>query len=183
MPAWPTRLDAGRVSLDLMATLGNRSAERLPDCTALEAWLLAAGLFEARRRTSEDELVRTRRLRAALFALVDAELAGRRPPEDAVTALNAAAANGGPPPRLVAVRGGLRADRAAADVNAALGVIARDAIDLLVGPERALLRECAADDCSGVYVDRSRGRRRRWCSSERCGNRARVAAHRARAKT
>ncbi|MCI4143321.1 CGNR zinc finger domain-containing protein [Streptomyces sp. MMS20-AI2-20] len=31
-----------------------------------------------------------------------------------------------------------------------------------------------------MYVDTSRGRRRRWCSSEVCGNRERVARHRRR---
>jgi predicted RNA-binding Zn ribbon-like protein len=61
-----------------------------------------------------------------------------------------------------------------------LGLIARDAIELLTGPQRERLRECAAQDCRGIYVDTSPGRTRRWCSAARCGNRARVAAHRAR---
>ncbi|WP_146058342.1 CGNR zinc finger domain-containing protein, partial [Streptomyces sp. SM9] len=43
---------------------------------------------------------------------------------------------------------------------------------------RALLRRCAGQDCPLVYLDTSRGRRRRWCSGETCGNRERVARHR-----
>ncbi|MDX3069560.1 CGNR zinc finger domain-containing protein, partial [Streptomyces sp. ND04-05B] len=63
-----------------------------------------------------------------------------------------------------------------------LALIARDTVELLTDPAaRAALRRCAGDNCPIVYVDTSRGRRRRWCSSEICGNRERVARHRRRA--
>ncbi|XDO64056.1 CGNR zinc finger domain-containing protein [Streptomyces sp. RLB1-33] len=63
-----------------------------------------------------------------------------------------------------------------------LAVIARDALELLTDPvARASLRQCEGDNCPIVYLDTSRGRRRRWCSSEVCGNRERVARHRRRA--
>ncbi|MGB8941747.1 MAG: CGNR zinc finger domain-containing protein, partial [Streptomyces sp.] len=65
---------------------------------------------------------------------------------------------------------------------ALLAVVARDAVDLLTDPAaRALMRQCEGDTCPIVYLDTSRGRRRRWCSSEVCGNRERVARHRRRA--
>lgn len=174
------RFDAGRVSLDLMATLGDRSIERLPDPAALEAWLLAGGLVEAPCSADADDLERTRTLRGALFGVVDVELRGERPAGADVETINRAAAVSAQTPRLVVDAGGPYREGPAPDVAAVLGAIARDAIDLLTGPQRALLRECDADDCSGIYVDTSRGRRRRWCSTARCGNRARVAAHRAR---
>ncbi|MHB9861371.1 CGNR zinc finger domain-containing protein [Streptomyces sp. YIM S03343] len=69
-----------------------------------------------------------------------------------------------------------------AECAALLAVIARDAVDLLTDPvARAGIRQCEGDNCPIVYVDTSRGRRRRWCSSEVCGNRERVARHRRRA--
>ncbi len=37
--------------------------------------------------------------------------------------------------------------------------------------------------CSWVFLDTSRGYRRRWCSSADCGNRARVRRHAARTST
>ena len=37
-----------------------------------------------------------------------------------------------------------------------------------------------ASDCAIVYLDTSRAATRRWCSMQRCGNRAKVRAHRAR---
>jgi predicted RNA-binding Zn ribbon-like protein len=65
---------------------------------------------------------------------------------------------------------------------ALLAVVARDAVELLTDPvARACLRQCAGDNCPIVYLDTSRGHRRRWCSSEVCGNRERVARHRRRA--
>ncbi len=33
---------------------------------------------------------------------------------------------------------------------------------------------CAADDCDWLFVDRSKAKRRRWCDTRTCGNRARV---------
>ncbi|MEO3784409.1 CGNR zinc finger domain-containing protein [Actinocorallia sp. B10E7] len=42
------------------------------------------------------------------------------------------------------------------------------------------LRSCAAEGCDRVLVDLSRNRCRRFCDSRTCGNRAHVAAYRAR---
>jgi predicted RNA-binding Zn ribbon-like protein len=172
--------DAGRPSLDLLATLGGRRDERLPDATALNAWLLARGLVDTPCRPDAEDLERTRALRAALLATVEAELSGEAPSSAHLEAINAAAAVPERAPRLTPGRDGLRVERDRPRVAEVLGVLARDAIDLLTGPQRELLRECAAQDCRGIYVDASPGRTRRWCSAARCGNRARVAAHRAR---
>ena len=59
-------------------------------------------------------------------------------------------------------------------MNQLLALIARDAVDLLAGNDRTFLRECAGPACDGIYVDRSKGFRRQWCSSKTCGNQARV---------
>jgi predicted RNA-binding Zn ribbon-like protein len=163
-----------------MATLGNRRDERLPDPAALEEWLLAGGLTHARCRADMRDMARARSLRGALFGVVEAVLRGIRPAVADVETINAAAAGPTRVPRLAMTGDELCSEHIASNVSAILGEIARDAIDLLTGSQRSLLRECAADDCSGIYVDTSRGQTRRWCSTARCGNRARVAAHRAR---
>lgn len=163
-----------------MATLGNRCSERLPDAQALEEWLLAGGLVQTRCRADADDVVQAHALRAALFGAVDAVLRGTPPPVGTLETINAAAAVPTRVPRLTLTDGELRSELAVSSVSEILGEIARDAIDLLTGPQRALLRGCAAEDCSGIYVDTSRGQTRRWCSTARCGNRARVAAHHAR---
>jgi predicted RNA-binding Zn ribbon-like protein len=47
-------------------------------------------------------------------------------------------------------------------------------------PDR--LRVCANTGCRDVFVDRSPGGKRRWCDMRTCGNQAKVARHRARAR-
>jgi predicted RNA-binding Zn ribbon-like protein len=52
-------------------------------------------------------------------------------------------------------------------------------VDLIRAGELSRLSICAADDCEGVVADLSRNRSRRFCRAA-CGNRAAVAAYRAR---
>jgi predicted RNA-binding Zn ribbon-like protein len=182
---WPSfSFDAGRVALDFLATLSDRRSgapdERLPDAGSLEDWLQAAGLAAGRIVVRGVDLVDARRLRVAIFDLVSAVMDDRPAAASVVRLVNAAAGPSVPAPRLVVLEDRLEGRAQPLDATEALSVLARDAIDLVTGPQASLLRECEAGDCSGIYVDASRGRRRRWCSTARCGNRARVAAHRAR---
>jgi predicted RNA-binding Zn ribbon-like protein len=52
-------------------------------------------------------------------------------------------------------------------------------VDVIRADEMSRLGICADDDCEGVVLDLSRNRSRRFCSTA-CGNRAAVAAYRAR---
>ena len=63
--------------------------------------------------------------------------------------------------------------------NQALSSIARDAL-VHLRDDRDRLRTCGGNDCPIVFLDVSRGGRRTWCSIARCGNRAKVRAHRTR---
>lgn len=55
-------------------------------------------------------------------------------------------------------------------------------LDLVRGDDLGRLKHCAADDCSAVLVDLSRNSSKRYCDSG-CGNRANVAAYRARLRS
>ncbi|MDB6141868.1 MAG: hypothetical protein JWP80_912 [Pseudomonas sp.] len=44
------------------------------------------------------------------------------------------------------------------------------------------VKHCEGASCTLMFVDHTRGRKRRWCSMAVCGNRAKVAAHRERQK-
>lgn len=59
--------------------------------------------------------------------------------------------------------------------------LAEAAAELLSGGDVARIRECAADDCVMLFV--AANPRRRWCTANVCGNRARVARHYRRHKT
>lgn len=64
-----------------------------------------------------------------------------------------------------------------------LAAVAREAVEILGGPDAALLRECGRPECTQVYLDRSRGHRREWCAMRTCGNRVKVSAYRSRHRT
>jgi predicted RNA-binding Zn ribbon-like protein len=71
-----------------------------------------------------------------------------------------------------------RPDADLADLLALLGGLGVLGALRTLGPER--FRDCASDTCSGVYIDTTRPGRRRYCMPGLCGNRANVAAYRAR---
>jgi predicted RNA-binding Zn ribbon-like protein len=48
--------------------------------------------------------------------------------------------------------------------------------------DTARLRICENPQCHWVFKDTSRTGKRKWCSMRSCGNRAKVARHRARQK-
>jgi predicted RNA-binding Zn ribbon-like protein len=52
--------------------------------------------------------------------------------------------------------------------------------DLFCHGDFALIRQCDAPRCSLWFYDRTKGHRRRWCTTTVCGNKAKVAAFRAR---
>ncbi|MDK9500707.1 ABATE domain-containing protein [Streptomyces katrae] len=193
--------DSGRVCLDLLATDGPEGAgsgcregtrdglrDGLRDGDALRLWLVGAGLVPDQTplgRLGPDWVEAFHSLRHDVGTLVRAELAGTGPEEEALARVNAAAA--GPPPGVCAVRNqeGHLVRELCGGVECAgmLAAVARDAVELLTDPgDLALIRSCEGDGCGRLYLDTSRGRRRRWCSSELCGNRERVARHRRRVR-
>ncbi|MFC6061598.1 CGNR zinc finger domain-containing protein [Streptomyces ochraceiscleroticus] len=180
------RFDCGRICLDLVATAGEPPAERLLGPDHLRAWLVGAGVVA--RSTALDAVdgswvARFRALRELLRRIVHDEIRGRAADRD-LALLNATAE--APPPPERAVRGvdGVLERRPARPPDCAglMSAVARDAVGMLTDAvARGQLRQCEGEACSRIYLDTSRGRRRRWCSSEVCGNRERVARHRRRA--
>ncbi|KNB49326.1 CGNR zinc finger domain-containing protein [Streptomyces caatingaensis] len=190
------RFDSGRLCLDLMATAaaagrpGEEPYERLATPERLRSWLLGARVVPPGTPLDGVDTSWLRRfhaLRGLLHRVVHAEAVGgpgARAADADLERVNALAAAAPPAPR--AVRDGdgglVRAMAAPPDCAGLAALVARDAVELLTDPAaRALLRQCEGESCTLLYLDTSRGRRRRWCSSEVCGNRERVARHRRRA--
>lgn len=180
------RFDAGRVCLDLLAT--THPTERLGTVEVLRAWITGSGLVPPGTPLAHADgswLVAVREVRGHVGQLVHGRLTPVTPSYDrALARVNEIARTAPPAPRARRGQDGtlVRELDRPPECAALLGAIARDAVELLTDPvARASLRQCAGDNCPIVYVDSSRGRRRRWCSSEVCGNRERVARHRRRA--
>lgn len=64
--------------------------------------------------------------------------------------------------------------------DALLFPIARAMAELICEEDFTLVKACQGHNCTLMFVDRTRGHARRWCSMSVCGNRAKQAAHRER---
>ncbi len=56
-------------------------------------------------------------------------------------------------------------------LDSMLWPVAQNAAELLVSGDLGYVRQCAADDCAWLFVDRTKNHRRRWCEMKTCGNR------------
>jgi predicted RNA-binding Zn ribbon-like protein len=60
--------------------------------------------------------------------------------------------------------------------------IAKVLADLLTTADFTHVKACEGPNCTLLFLDQTRGHQRRWCSMAACGNRAKQAAHRERAR-
>ncbi|MGW7092447.1 CGNR zinc finger domain-containing protein [Streptomyces sp. NPDC054874] len=127
---------------------------------------------------SAEEVAEARVLRDALWRLAEGYVEGTPPGPDDLAILNDAAAH--PPLAARLAAGGGREWAPGGTGTGLLSTVARDAVDLFTGAHAHRIRTCGAHGCRLMFVDTSRPGRRRWCSMERCGNRHKVRAHRAR---
>jgi predicted RNA-binding Zn ribbon-like protein len=63
------------------------------------------------------------------------------------------------------------------DLRAPIWPIVESAATLLTSGDLDRVRECNAEDCNWLFLDRSRAGTRRWCSMKSCGNRAKARRH------
>ncbi|MEV6157530.1 CGNR zinc finger domain-containing protein [Nonomuraea sp. NPDC052129] len=186
--------DAGAVCLDFAHTGGEgRYAvfETLHEPADLGEWLAEPPLAAVMTvPVTARELIAAKALRQAIWDAAHAQAARRPLPAEAVATINRAAAEAPLVPELIhelvpaPVVGGTTAGWVSpVRATQALSTLAREMIELLSGPLSERIRECASDDCPLVFVDSSRPGARRWCAMERCGNRHKLRAHRARRAT
>lgn len=173
------RFLADRPVLDFLATIAERGTtdeENLQHPGDLADWALHAGITTDRPAVSSTQLTAAIDVREAAYRMLGALIDGVAPrPEDRAL-VNAAAAHPPPVPELDG--NGTLARQGS--INAVLALLARDCLELFAGAERALLRRCDDPTCTRLFVDRSRGGRRRWCDMKGCGDRAKAAAYRRR---
>lgn len=169
----------GTPSLYLVETLGEwtgRRYERIADASLWQQWLQHLGLPLPAQPADQQALAQMRALRAAIYQVVQAVRLGQPVEPQAVACVNHWA--GQPPPALALADDGV-GQKALTDVShqQLLALIARDAIDLLTGPLRQRIRQCASAICPVLFVDRSRRGDRIWCSAT-CGARLATARYR-----
>lgn len=182
------RFDTGRLCLDLIATVGarlsNAPVERLDSPHRLEQWLVGTGLVPPGQPLSTDYtwLEQFHQLRDLLHRIMHGYLHGEPATPRDIDLLNQFARPAPPVPQAHTLGDKSPQLRRVLDdpvsADALLAAVARDAVELLSGTTAPLLHECEGPTCDLVFVDTSRGQRRRWCASTICGNRERVIRHR-----
>ena len=178
---------AGRPALDFVNThreRWRRNVETLVTPEDLAEWLIQAGLLAEPPPIDHGLLLAARELREAISLTTDAIIARTAANDAALRIIEDWLPEAQPPDRLAVPKGGsspvLSVGYPAHPGRYALGLLARDAAEMLGTEQRERVRICASETCSARFYDRSRNGRRRWCSMQGCGNVAKARRHRER---
>ncbi len=178
------RFDSGRLCLNAVASVGGwllDDIERWRSPEDLGRWCVEAGLLVSVPDVDDAALAKARDLRAVIYRLLQAARSQQGLAQKDVEVLNRWAARPALIPELAAA-GNELVWRAEVPLEAVLASVARDAVELLAGDLIDRIRECAAPDCTVLFIDGSRPGKRRWCSMNRCGNKVKKQAFRQRQK-
>lgn len=208
---YPYKLIGGSLCLDFVNTVSGRVAsgrrvggrdyadqvldERLGSWDALVGWASRtkavdrahAGRLRARGSASPARaarmLDRAVQLRASLYRIFKAVAERWTPPADDTERLDR---------EIAALRGDEvfvwkdgrpeRVWRGDDELAYPLWRVVRSAEDLLLSARLDRVRQCPGDNCGWLFLDTSRGGRRRWCDMADCGNLAKVRRHRQRSR-
>jgi len=180
----PFDWSGGHPALDFVNTLDERPLpapiERLETYADLVRFAELARLISPaqaghlRKLSAPDVVRRARKLREELFAVLTARHRRNTIDPAALRGITAAIRDAHAARTLLPVSGHAiaRFDWASPHVPLVpLHACALAIEDLLTGADAALVRKCGAADCAVYFIDRSKGRRRHWCSMQNCGNR------------
>lgn len=164
--------------------------EHLHGYSDLVAWGREVGLLGAEASTklkglaadepeeAAEALNRLLNLREVCYRTFAAVAHRRAPLAGDVAELNGFLARSLSGAAVVPTNGGFVWSWQAVDLDWALWPVSRSAADLLTSEELARVGQCADDrGCGWLFIDTTRGGRRRWCSMESCGNRAKQRRH------
>jgi predicted RNA-binding Zn ribbon-like protein len=155
------------------------------------AWLLERGIVHRWRVASDrptgaaadGALAKIRSVRAALREVSDAVVHGHSADPAALAEVNRAL-QARERIELVAAADGVTVGHSHVGdaIDDALARLAEPLVDEIQAGRADRVRICDNDTCRWIFYDESRAGRRRWCDMASCGNRAKAARHRARAK-
>lgn len=188
----PGHFIAGHPAIDFTNTVFTRHKpdednDLLNSPSDVGNWLHAAGLATRAQASAVSAvpaaalLTSVRELREASFSVFDALAAGRPPSTDWLALLHERAAqglSGGQRLRLVQGESRPQLERFG-DPGAIVAFLAAISIEAYFVLPRDRLHACPR--CGWLFLDTSRGGKRRWCSMLTCGNREKASRHKERA--
>lgn len=171
----------GHLALDFCNTAGEHLAERpdelLRDWESFLRWAAQVGLlgpesyFELLRHP--EKLDGVIRLREAIYRVGLAVVGVRRIPKEDVAHICECAGASRPEIEFRDNAGQWRPAPSHASEQLS-AVLASEALSLLCSPKAARLGICDGGNCGWLFLDESRGKRRRWCDMSDCGSRAKA---------
>jgi predicted RNA-binding Zn ribbon-like protein len=191
----------GSVCLDFANTLNGRKTALLRDAllsySDLVAWVKQAAVLhpsdvrqlESAAKNSnsraQNVLKKARELRETIYQVFSAISNGKSPAAEDLATINDVLVEALRHSRIVATPAGYSrswSEPRGDNLESPLWPIAHSAAELLTSSEVRRVRECGSEDCSWLFVDRSKNRTRRWCDMKTCGNREKARRHYERAK-
>lgn len=158
--------------------------ETLNSADDLAAWA-AANIARPARPLAAREFERALDLRETIYRLFDATARGKAPAAADLQALNAGLAAAPARRTIKRARHGFAwsLDGRGATALDQLAPVLWSVGDLLAGGRIDRVKRCANPDCGWLFLDDSRAGKRRWCSMQACGNRAKARRHYHRARS
>ena len=203
-PEYPFDFCGGQLAIDFTNTVGSRGGapeEHLRTFGDLAAWAEARGILPRARATrlrreaagrpaaARAALGRALELREALYRVIEAAAATRRPAPADLAIVNAqvratfsriqlGSRRSGSVSEKLEHAPGLELTTGDAGTESVadpiLTPVVRAAVELLTSADIARVRTCADGSCAWLFLDTTRSRTRRWCDMKSCGNRSKV---------
>jgi len=171
---------ANRFCLDFVNTIiaiDGQETDLLIDSASVSEWLDSLGLSLDQTLLNND-LKQLRELRLLIRHWVLRPPQSERETAKRVNALNQYLNQHQPAKRLYVDSDGFHLNTVEEKLNAQqlMRKIADDFANLLVNETLSQVKQCSGERCILVFLDTSKSKRRRWCSMESCGNRAKASA-------
>ena len=178
-------LDAAVEFLNSLELQSGVLVDHLHEPDDARAWFVEQGVIheDDHGAWTDRDLDRVRSVRDALRAVLDA-VVDQRPPDPGAIGLVNEALGDGQARRLELDGSEIRLGHrhGSTQVGDALAALADPIVTELASGRPDRFRTCANDTCRWSFYDASPTGRRRWCDMRTCGNRAKAARHRERAK-
>jgi len=181
---------AGNVCLDFVNTLGGdrngETREYLQSYDDLARWgyesgIFSRGVYETALKKAgsspdgaRETLERARTLRESLYRVIPTTRSRRPAPAEALFLIAKEASFAVGRAKIAAAKTGFEWAWPDTELDRVLWPLSQRVAEFVTSAGVGLVRECASERCTWLFLDTSKNHRRRWCDMKDCGNREKV---------